>query len=206
MLKDVKFPVLEIFDSIQGEGYMLGQPATFVRLLGCNLKCPWCDTKTSWISNQTNISAQSMRSIEEIVSCCNLEMVVITGGEPCIHPDLYALVEALKQKQHYVALETNGTLPTPTNIDWVTASPKPEDYIIHPDCHFNELKYVVTRDMCLPPIVLPALLKYPHAPVWLQPNGYDMEYCATKAAEFVKHANRPNLRLGVQLHKIFNFR
>ncbi|MEG1636121.1 MAG: 7-carboxy-7-deazaguanine synthase QueE [Cellulosilyticaceae bacterium] len=42
------YPVMEIFASIQGEGSMIGMPVTFVRFSGCNLACPWCDTKESW--------------------------------------------------------------------------------------------------------------------------------------------------------------
>ena len=45
---DLKFPVIEIFTSIQGEGDFQGQKATFIRFAGCNLRCPWCDTKSSW--------------------------------------------------------------------------------------------------------------------------------------------------------------
>lgn len=44
----IKYPVMEVFSSIQGEGAMMGMPVTFVRLAGCNLNCPWCDTKESW--------------------------------------------------------------------------------------------------------------------------------------------------------------
>lgn len=45
----LKYPVIEIFDSIQGEGSMIGLPVTFIRMAGCNLKCPWCDSKNTWM-------------------------------------------------------------------------------------------------------------------------------------------------------------
>ena len=35
----------EIFDTIQGEAYFTGTPATFIRLQGCPVGCNWCDTK-----------------------------------------------------------------------------------------------------------------------------------------------------------------
>ena len=43
----MKYPVVEIFESIQGEGSWMGRPVTFIRLGGCNLSCPWCDTDFS---------------------------------------------------------------------------------------------------------------------------------------------------------------
>jgi len=43
------YPVMEIFTSIQGEGAMMGIPVDFIRFSGCNLACPWCDTKESWV-------------------------------------------------------------------------------------------------------------------------------------------------------------
>ena len=46
--EELKYPVIEIFDSIQGEGAMMGIPVSFIRVAGCNLACPWCDTKESW--------------------------------------------------------------------------------------------------------------------------------------------------------------
>lgn len=39
-----KFPVAEIFDSIEGEGKRTGYMAVFVRFAGCNIRCTYCDT------------------------------------------------------------------------------------------------------------------------------------------------------------------
>lgn len=50
-------------------------------------------------------------------------LIVITGGEPLLHVD-NALVKALKMTGKAIAIETNGTLPLPLGIDWVTLSPK----------------------------------------------------------------------------------
>lgn len=192
--------VIETFDSIQGEGTMLGQVATFVRLAGCNLRCPWCDTKDSWNPRDSIIV-----SIEEIVQACNKENVIITGGEPCIDPRLFLLVQALKKENHYVCIETNGTFETPVNADWITCSPKPEvNYEIHPECHYNELKYVVTEDMDLHKIILP-VLQNTNVPVWLQPNGYDLKNMTKKIFDFVVEQNNPQIKMGIQLHKIYRF-
>ena len=109
--------VNEIFYSLQGEGFHTGTAAVFVRLSGCNLQCPFCDTR-----HEEGIEM----SEEEIllqVSEYESDMVVITGGEPAIQIT-ESLVDKLHQIGKFVAVETNGTLPLPSNIDWITVSPK----------------------------------------------------------------------------------
>lgn len=111
--------VNEIFYSIQGEGRHAGFAAVFIRLSGCNLKCPFCDT---------DFSQSKQMTVEEIVKeVCSLSnkcrFVVITGGEPTLQ-DCVPLIEALHAKGYKVAMETNGTNQVPFNIDWVTISPK----------------------------------------------------------------------------------
>lgn len=109
--------VNEIFFSIQGEGYHTGTAATFIRLSGCNLKCSFCDT------NHKNGTIMSEDEIINVVSSNQAQLVVITGGEPTLQltPTLIDKLHAIKK---YVAIETNGTQPISSNIDWVTVSPK----------------------------------------------------------------------------------
>ena len=45
------FKVAEHFISINGEGQRAGELALFVRFVGCNLSCSWCDTK--WANSPT---------------------------------------------------------------------------------------------------------------------------------------------------------
>ena len=113
------FKINEIFYSLQGEGFQSGTPAVFVRFSGCNLRCAFCDTQHQ---------EGEMRSLEEIVDEVNkysvASMVVLTGGEPSLFID-EAFVAELKQKTgKKIAIETNGTRPLPSNLDWVTFSPK----------------------------------------------------------------------------------
>lgn len=109
--------VNEIFYSIQGEGYHTGTPATFIRFSGCNLKCPFCDTDFKEYVDMTEDEI-----INEVVKYQST-LVVITGGEPALQLTT-SLIDKLHDAGKYVAVETNGTRHIPTNVDWVTVSPK----------------------------------------------------------------------------------
>ncbi|MCB0338342.1 MAG: 7-carboxy-7-deazaguanine synthase QueE [Bdellovibrionales bacterium] len=137
----VKLNISEIFFSLQGEGPRLGQPVVFIRLSGCNLRCKWgknkCDTPyTSW-EPETNFY-----SIEEVLSLVALyrnktSRVVLTGGEPTIHPGINELVVQLVREGYRLDLETNGTGPISELFDLVVCSPKLSDSAPQGDRHFE---------------------------------------------------------------------
>lgn len=111
--------VNEIFYSLQGEGRYTGTPAVFVRLSGCNEKCPFCDTQ--------HLSYNEMTEAEIVESVCafGAHHVVITGGEPALQMTT-SLAERLHERGLFIQMETNGSvkLPEDCHIDWVTCSPK----------------------------------------------------------------------------------
>ncbi|MBD5203447.1 MAG: radical SAM protein [Bacteroidales bacterium] len=108
----------EIFYSLQGEGHHTGYPSVFIRFSGCNLECPFCDTK-----HQEGI-LMSDDDILRAVQLYSADWIVLTGGEPALWID-EAFVRLLKRATgKKVAIETNGTLSVPPSIDWVTVSPK----------------------------------------------------------------------------------
>ncbi len=117
-------PVAEVFESIQGEGFWSGTPAYFVRLAGCNLECWFCDTCRDR-GKRTRIS----RIVEEARKS-GLWRVVVTGGEPTIHPELPELVNGLAGEDMDVHLETNGTGPIPEGVYWLTVSPKSKNILV----------------------------------------------------------------------------
>lgn len=101
--------VHSIFPTIQGEGPFSGHRAVFIRLAGCNLQCPLCDTQYT-----KGRKLQSVESIiDEVVAYQLNGLVVITGGEP-LRQDITTLCLCLLNKGYFVQIETNGTLPPPS--------------------------------------------------------------------------------------------
>lgn len=203
-----KLHIMEIFSSIQGEGALIGMPVTFIRLQGCNLKCPFCDTKKSWA-----FRGDKAMSIIDILEKVTENTVIITGGEPCVQKEnLEVLIEALHYNNIFVGIETNGTLPLPEGLDWATCSPKLDSkgmfidgeergaYYIHPDNlpKIGEYKFVVDADFDVKSI--PAdLMALPKGSIWLQPESSDMTKNMKRCYDL---AMEHGLRAGIQLHKI----
>ena len=106
----------EIFYSVQGEGLHAGRPAHFIRFSGCNLHCPFCDTK-----HKEGV----MMTDEEILEKINFgsNMVALTGGEPSLFID-EQFIRKLNNLGKYVCIETNGTHELPKGKFFVTLSPK----------------------------------------------------------------------------------
>ncbi len=98
----------EIFYSVQGESTHAGRPCVFVRLTGCDLRCAWCDTPYSFHEGRR----QSVDEIIEIVDRHACPLVEITGGEPLLQEDVYALMTRLLASGRTVLLETGGHRPT----------------------------------------------------------------------------------------------
>lgn len=100
--------VHSIFPTIQGEGPFVGQPAIFIRLAGCNLQCPLCDTE--YTKGRIRLSVPAIfDTVQDHVRSFK-PLIVITGGEPLRQRNLHALVRFLLAKGFHVQIETNGTL------------------------------------------------------------------------------------------------
>jgi len=96
--------VNEIFHSIQGESSRAGQPCVFVRLTACDLRCSWCDTEYAFYEGRK----MSIDEVAEAVALYGCPLVEITGGEPLLQEDVYALMERLLAEALTVMLETGG--------------------------------------------------------------------------------------------------
>lgn len=137
----MSYQVKEIFLTLQGEGHHTGRVAVFCRFSGCNLwsgqekdrqtaLCPFCDTDFVGVDGERGGKYERLDLVQAICVCWSEKIssvahrfVVLTGGEPALQVD-EDLVEALQQAGFFVAMETNGSLAVPENIDWICVSPK----------------------------------------------------------------------------------
>lgn len=101
--------VVEIFNSIDGEGKRAGLPTTFIRLYGCNLNCSYCDTRYGCEGN--NYTDMAIYQIINLVNKIGCKSVTITGGEPLIHVGIKDLIDELLELGFWVNIETNGSMP-----------------------------------------------------------------------------------------------
>ncbi len=113
------YKVNEIFYSLQGEGFWTGTPMVFVRLSGCNLQCPFCDTDHS--GSQEMTADEIVKAVSAAGGACR--RICLTGGEPSLQAD-DGLISAFHAAGFTVHMETNGTREVPAGIDWVTLIPK----------------------------------------------------------------------------------
>ncbi len=188
------YPVVEMFHSVQGEGYWTGSNAYFIRLAGCDVGCQWCDTKHSWDATKHKIL-----STEEIVSSIpdSIRFVVITGGEPLLH-DLKPLTEALIEFKVY--LETSGTQTLTGLFDWITLSPKPHKLPVLKRC--NELKIVIqSREDLIFAEQMREEISSNH--LFLQPEAGTKE---AKQLILDYISLNPQWRLSLQTHKLLGVR
>jgi organic radical activating enzyme len=136
-----KIPIMEMFYTIQGEGFHTGRAAYFIRTGGCDVGCVWCDVKESW-----DALAHPPLSVQEIVNeviKSKTDFVVITGGEPTMY-DLTLLTTALKKIGIEIALETSGAYPIRGNFDWICLSPKKFKMPLETNYKLaNELKMII---------------------------------------------------------------
>jgi 7-carboxy-7-deazaguanine synthase len=96
----------EIFYSIQGEGIYSGLPMAFVRVMGCNLRCKWCDTKYAYSEGEEFTTDEIIEQIKKFPT----KKVCITGGEPMLQEDTPALINRLIELGYTIYLETNGSI------------------------------------------------------------------------------------------------
>lgn len=209
----MSYSVKEIFYTLQGEGRHSGRPAVFCRFTGCNLwsgherdretaQCSFCDTDFVGTDGEGGGRFESARILaDEIASKWpsgklqdSIPFVVCTGGEPLLQLDS-SLVDALHGAGFEIAIETNGTLLPPLNVDWVCVSPKAHTRLVLK--RGGELKLVFPQKGAEPELYADMAFEN----FYLQPmdnpsrktnTELALQYCLT----------HPRWRLSLQTHKM----
>ncbi len=137
-------PVMEMFYSIQGEGFNTGKPAAFLRIGGCDVGCHWCDVKEAWDASIHPLTR--LQDIIDYVVAFPARAVVVTGGEP-LNYNLESLCRQLRERSMTLFLETCGAYPLSGHFDWICLSPK-KNMAPRPDMldMAHELKVIIHDD------------------------------------------------------------
>lgn len=209
--------VHSVYLSIQGEGPFAGTPATFVRLHGCNLRCPACDV--DYASKKLKVHPQYVVDKVKESETRRSHLVVITGGEP-FRQNIAPVIRMLLAEGYRVQVETNGTMFNPY-IPYadITVVCSPKSPGLHPKLvpHIDALKYVIHADLMgrdgLPKEVLghsarPVVARPPAdfpGTIYVTPldSGNAMQNRRHTAAA-IACAMRYGHTLGIQLHKVLN--
>ena len=203
------YAVKEIFYTLQGEGANAGRAAVFCRFAGCNLwsgregdradaTCQFCDTDFVGTDGE---GGGRFATAEDLAQACahasgaaGSGLIVLTGGEPMLQVDA-DLIEALHARGFTIAIETNGTLPVPSSIDWICVSPKAGTELKQRSG--DELKLVYPQDG-LDPADLEGL-DFAHR--FLQPmDGAEAKRNTELSIAYCKA--HPAWRLSLQTHKL----
>ena len=201
----IKIKVSEIFTSFQGEGPYIGTPATFLRLYGCNLNCPWCDT---------DISTYEILSVDDVAEILmtqmefnNISLLVITGGEPTLQMgEIKRLIKELPEDIK-IQLETNGSIFEYVPEMEYVISPKEDKEKVFENYYKYEnvfFKFVICSQEDIDEVIS---LKNKYAydkTIWLQGEfSKDGEIADLIRENFPR---LENIKLSVQTHKYLNQR
>lgn len=209
-----------MFESIQGEGNVIGMPSIFVRMYGCNLTCSWCDTKYSWVGQKMaeegiDYARMSSKQILQEISEFDASLVTITGGEPLLQP-VEHLIKSLVNAGYEVLIETNGTIKPSKELRKLVSiwsvSPKTSNagFSIKYNLEWLQnvrdyyLKFVVVNPREDVKEILSFLQQrnIDHSKVILQPDGTNEDYVSAlrDLMDFAKEELQ--LRVLPQLHRL----
>jgi len=188
---------MEMFYSLQGEGYHQGKAAFFIRLAGCDVGCVWCDVKDSW-----DASKHPQLSIDEIVNAALAhpsKIAIVTGGEPLLHK-LDPLTTALKTAGFQTHIETSGSSPLSGQWDWICLSPKKFKFPLEESvAAASELKVVVFNKSDIEWAESFEKRVSPNCKLYLQPEWDKADTMTPLAIDYIKA--HPHWELSAQLHK-----
>jgi 7-carboxy-7-deazaguanine synthase len=197
----------EIFYSIQGEGRWTGLPNIFIRTAGCNLLCSYCDTKYAFNTNREMTITEIINEIKNYK--CN--HICITGGEPLIQNETNDLIDILCKKNYLICLETNGSINLKTMLDKksiiISLDIKCPSSGMDKKMCFENIYHLDIKDQLKFIIGNKEDYKYAkkivqsykiNCPIFFQP----VEGTNIKELACLILADRLNVKLGLQIHKI----
>jgi len=203
------YSVKEIFYTLQGEGRHTGRAAVFCRFAGCNFwsglekdraaaDCSFCDTDFLGTDGQgggkfKTPEALAQKAREIWGSKEGQPYIVCTGGEPLMQLDS-PLIKAFQAQGFEVAVETNGSLPCPPELDWICVSPKNLHKLVQTSG--DEVKLVYPQEAVTPEDV--AHLAFKH--FYLQPLAEEAKDHTKATVQYC--LDHPKWKLSLQTHKI----
>ena len=189
-------PVMEMFYSLQGEGYYSGSAAFFIRIAGCDVGCHWCDVKESWDHGNHDVL-----NIPKIIDSIDnkTRIVVISGGEPLMW-DMTVITTNLKEKNFRRHLETSGAYDISGDWDWICLSPKKQQLPKNQLYQIaDELKIIIYNKHDLKFAIEESRKVNDNCKLFLQPEWGKFDKMKDEIVKFIKTNSR--WRLSLQTHK-----
>lgn len=211
-MKNKKYNIKEIFYSIQGEGFNSGTPAVFIRFSGCNLWtgnendrykafCKFCDTDfvgTDGENGGVYTSETLSDKLYDLTKVNSCRFLIFTGGEPLLQLD-EELINQLKNSNYFISVESNGTIKTPSGIDWLTISPKTGSKLKQNSG--NEIKIVFPQIDMNPKDY--EKMNFSH--FYIQPK-FDKDHKLNISLSIDFCLKNPNWKLSLQIHKYLDIK
>jgi 7-carboxy-7-deazaguanine synthase len=190
-------PLMELFYTLQGEGFHTGEAACFIRIGGCDVGCNYCDVKESW-----DPELHPLTSVDEIIDqVCAFPSasVVVTGGEPLKY-NLDFLCAELKNRGLKTYLETSGSETLSGDWDWICLSPKKNSPPL-PDLYniAHELKVIIQTEDDIMWAEENAEKVNANCLLYLQPEWSLRKAATPLIVDYI--GSNPRWKLSLQIHK-----
>jgi len=217
MVQNGKILVNEIFESIDGEGYHAGFPTVFFRVVGCNLRCSWCDSKYTFQAEKES-KWMSIKEAMDTINNFQLNHITITGGEPLLEENkkwMTEFIHILLLSGYEVDVETNGSIDYSywketfhdekftIIMDWKMPSSRMNKFMLESNLAIldsGDIVKIVVTDSDFEQVERVLKIKT-EAQIYISPvfGQVTME----KIPEFVLKYKHKNIRCQIQIHKIF---
>ena len=223
LLSSGDLDIVDVFPTIQGEGPFAGCPAVFVRLAGCTLQCPFCDTDYT-----TGRYVATVSELLKTIAVCEYQqwepLIVLTGGEP-LRQNVVPFVRAATDEGYHVQIETNGVCPIDMQLQHlcdyravtIVCSPKTSSVHATTNTYVRVWKYVVEEGKIAPDDGLPIASlgmkqrcarppsNVRHHNIYIQPlDSGDKQRNLANCEAAVEVCRRFGYRLCLQQHKMLN--